>query len=312
MAISKNSWTGVAREATSGTAITTPTLYVPTKTTFKAKKKRVYLNEERGDRNENYGVVDSVRQCDIDLKGPYYNDAHVYFLLGAMGVDTVTTPFSGVYSHALSLGNIPPSLTITRGLDAACYQSPYAVVEKFELKYSADGKLLEFDTNLIGIWPTVVGSPPTPSYSTLLPFAGYLPTITLGGTASTDVNEMNIKYAQKISLWYPCNGSQDYITAYFGERMLEFDYIARFDNTTNYNKFRAATNESLNVVLTGPIIASTYAQSLTINIPTVTYDEMDHDMGKDNILLKVKGKALAQTTQFFSITAQNSVAAYSV
>jgi hypothetical protein len=78
MAISKKAWTGIAREATPGTAVMTPSKYIPTKTTFKGGKKREYLNEERGTRDGNYGVVDSVRQSTIDMKGPYYNDVHPY------------------------------------------------------------------------------------------------------------------------------------------------------------------------------------------------------------------------------------------
>src|SRR5437867_2591630 len=86
MAISKKAWTGSARETTPGTAVTTPTLYIPTKTTFKGGKKREYLNEERGDRNANYGVVDSVRQSSIEMKGPWYNDASPILLWAGLGL----------------------------------------------------------------------------------------------------------------------------------------------------------------------------------------------------------------------------------
>ncbi len=320
MGISKLAWTGVAREATSGTAITTPTVFVPTKATFKATKKREYFDEERGDRNANYNVVDSIRQSAIDIKGAWYNDVHPYFLIAAMGAEAPTQPAVGtdptVWLHTLSLANVPPSLTVFRNLDVVCYYTPYTVIEKFSLKFDAEGKMLEFDANGVGIWPVVKASPPSPTYSTLSPFAGYTPTITLDSVASSDINSFTMNFEQKVTLWYPANGSQDFITAYFGERKVSFDFTARFDAATFYAakllNATGATTSSLSISFNGPIISHTYAQNLTFGLPAISYDAIEHDLGKDNILLKVKGMALAQTTQFLTATVQNTVASYTV
>ena len=316
LGISKKTWTGVAREATPGTAIANPTLYVPTKTTFKGGKKREYLDEERGDRNMNYGVVDSIRQSALQLKGPYYNDAHVYLLLGAMGAETPTQPNAGtaptVWKHSLSLADVPPSFTMFRSLASVAYYIPYSVVEKFTLSFQSEGKLLEIDASMLGLYAQKITSPPTPSYSTLLPFAGYLPTITTSAGVSTDIIDLQLDFSQKITLWYPANGSQDYITAYFGARELAFNFTARFDNDALYNLWRTNSNDSLTIDFMGPNIASTYNQELNISIPVISYDEMDHDTSKDNVMIKAKGKALATTTQFFSMFAQNTIASYTV
>src|SRR6266849_4674463 len=98
MGISKKSWTGTAKETTSGTAITVPTKYLPTK-------------------------------------------------------------------------------TISRNRDTRLYYVPYSVVEKWILHFTADGKLLDLDSNWVGLFAQPNLSPPTPAYSTLLPFSGYAPTI---------------------------------------------------------------------------------------------------------------------------------------
>lgn len=314
MGISKKSWTGVAKEATPGTAMAAPTLYVPTKTTFKGGKKREYLNEERGDRNSNYGVVDSIRQSAVNIKGPWYNDALGYFLYGAMGVDTPTQPNAGtaptVWKHSFSLGDIPPSFTMFRSLDTKAYYVPYSVVEKFKLNFASEGKLLEMEADMLGLYAQPIASPPTPSYSSLLPFAGYLPTITLASGVSTDIIELALEFDQKVTLWYPANGSQDFITVYFGERKLTGSFTARFDNTTIYDKWRNNTNDSLQIDFQGANIASTYNQELNINIPVITYDDAEHDLGKDNVLIKTKFTALATTTQFFSAFIQNTITSY--
>lgn len=401
MAISKKTFTGTAKEATPGTAIITPTLYIPTKTVFKGGKKREYLNEERGDRNANYGVVDSIRQSSIEMKGPWYNDASAVMLWGGMGLPATTNPITGVSKHTFQLQDVPPSYTITRSLDAVTYYVPYGVLEKFMLHFVADGKLLEIDSNWLGLYAQKNASPPTPTYSTLLPFAGYAPIITTSAGISNDIIDLQINYDQKITLWYPANGSQDFITVYFGERKFGFDFTARFDNDALYNLWRNNTLDNLtfdvkggniltqvslgaptggnftltwngattaniafnataaavasalqllpglsvsnvsvtggpgnttpfvvtfignlagtNLPLTGSGVGLTggtflitpYNQELNIAFANISYDTMDHDTTKDNVLMKVKGQVIVPAgSSLVTGFVQNTVAGY--
>lgn len=297
MGISKKTWTANAKEATAGTAITVPVRYIPTKTVFKGGKKRVYLNEERGDRNANYGVVDSVRQSSIDMSGPWYNDVSPTVLWGAFGLPSSSQPSVGtdptVWKHAFQLQDVPPSYTYHRSLDSVAYYVPYSVVQKFTLDFASEAKLLELKASLIGLFAQPLGSPPTPSYSTLLPFAGYAPVIKfVDNVASNDVIDMSIDYEQKVTLWYPANGTQDFITVYFGERTLHVGFTARFDNSTIYDRWRNNTMDSLNLLIQGPIISNALHQELSIVIPNLSYDTAEHDTGKDNVLIKAKGTAV--------------------
>jgi len=267
MSISKKAWTGTAKEATPGTAIITPTKFIPTKTVFKGGKKREYLNEERGDRNANYGVVDSVRQSSIEMKGPYYNDVSPILLWAGMGlpssaqVDATNAPT--VYKHTFQLQDVPPSYTINRSLDAVTYYIPYGVLEKWSLHFVADGKLLELDGNWLGLFAQPNTSPPTPTYSTLLPFAGYAPTIKLvDGAVSQDISDLQIEFDQKITLWYPANGTQDFITVYYGERMMKVDFTARFDNANIYNRWRNNVLDSLTFDVQGLKIGKEFVVTL--------------------------------------------------
>jgi hypothetical protein len=280
MAISKLSWTGTAREQTPGVAVTIPTLYIPTKTTFKGGKKVEYLNEERGTRDGNYGVVDSVRQSAITMKGPWYNDTSPVQLWAAFGLPNSAQPNATaapqVYKHTIQLQNIPPSYTIVRSLDVKTYYIPYSVLEKWTLSFTADGKLLEMDSSWVGLFAQYLSSPPTPSYSTVLPFAGYAPTLKfVDGQLSNDVAEMQIEYQQKVTLWYPSNGSQDFVTVYFGERTMKVDFTARFDNSMIYDRFRNGVMDSLTMDVQGPNIAKFYTVSLgspTGGTFTLTYN----------------------------------------
>lgn len=274
MAISKKTWTGTAREATPGTAITVPTLYIPTKTVFKGGKKREYLNEERGDRNANYGVVDSVRQSSVEMKGPWYNDASAIMLWAGLGAPSSAVVVSPVVKHTFQLQDVPPSYTISRSLDAVTYYVPYGVLEKWALHFVADGKLLEVDSNWLGLYAQKNLTPPTPTYSTVLPFAGYAPTITTSAGVSTDIIDMQIDYEQKITLWYPANGTQDFITVYYGERKFAFNFTARFDNDSLYNLWRNNTLDNLTFDVKGPFILNQFTVSLgapTAGTFTLTY-----------------------------------------
>lgn len=264
MAISKLAWTGTAKESTPGTLVQPPTMYIPTKAVFKGGKKREYLNEERGTRDKDYGVVDSVRQSSVEMKGPYYNDVSPVMLWAMLGLPTDSSPAVAVYKHTFPspLVNIPPSYSISRNLDAKAYTIPYGVEEKWTLHYTVDGKLLELDSNWLGMFAQIYATPPTPTYSTVLPFAGYAPVIKFSdGVATSDVSDLQIEMTQKITLWYGANNSPDFVTVYFGERALTVDLTARFDNDTLYQRWRLNSMDSLSFDVQGALI-NNYTVSL--------------------------------------------------
>ena len=296
MAISKKSALGVATEATSGTLITAPTLYVPTKSMVKAMKKQEVMDEERGDRNEEYDVVDTLRHGEWDIKGPFYPDTHGYFLQSAIGNGTsVQQASTTAYKTTYLLTDIPKSLSLYKSFDAKMYSCAYSTVEKFSIKFSSTDKLLEFDASGKSIFPAIYAGTWSPSFSTVRPFAGYAPTITLTGGASTDIDELTINFEQKITYWSPANASADWITAYYGARKVSFDFTARFDSDTVYQTYFRTPQayDTLTFDVLGAVIASTYHNELNIVIPVTNYSSMDHDLGKDNVLIKAKGKGLA-------------------
>ena len=62
---------------------------------------------------------------------------------------------------------------------------------------------------------------------------------------------------QKVTLFYPANGSRQYATAYFGERTAKLEGTVRFDNDTFYNYFLTGmdTFHHFNVAFNGPVIS---------------------------------------------------------
>jgi hypothetical protein len=184
-------------------------------------------------------------------------------------------------------------------------------VEKFDLSFVADGKLLEITSDWLGLYAQKNNSPPVPSYSTLLPFAGYAPTITTSAGLSSDITDMSIKYDQKCTLWYPANGTPDFITVYFGERKFEIDFTARFDNDTLYNMWRNNVSDTLTVDIKGPVISHAYNQELSMTFANISYDTMEHDTSKDNVLMKGKATAIVPAgSNLVTGFVQNTVSSY--
>lgn len=319
LGISKLQWLAVAREATAGTMQANPTLYIPGKAKFKNVKERIYTPEDRASRDANYNVLDGLRHSEGDFTGNWYNDSAPYFLLGFMGLDTPSQPNAGsaptVWSHVFSLADVPLPLDFWKSYAAVNYNTSYHAITKLKLKWAATGKKnLEYTANSMGHALTKDVGAHTPSYSQVNPFAGYTPTISLNGTQSQDIEEMEIDLEQKVELWTPAAGSQDFAIIYYGERTAKLDYTARFDNDTNFTKFLSSpgTDDHINVVFSGDLIASTYHESLTLDFPIVGYDDIEMDDSKDNIKIKAKCTARpgATANSLFTATVQNTITSY--
>jgi hypothetical protein len=327
--ISKKAWLAVAVESPSYTAKTAPGTpgYIPAKTAVKGGWKPEYLDEERGDRNANYGVVLTTREGDADPKGPYYNDTSPYWFLGFMGTDTVSQPDSAhaptVYKHTFSWADVPPTFTVFKSYDAAVYYMTGSVVEKVVLKFSAEAKLLECEATLKGFYPVkYTGGPLTPSFTTLLPFPGYNPTIVMTHGASSDINEMTLTMEQKVTAWYGAGGSPDIIRFDFGERKATVEFQARFDDPTAiFDLWRLGQTDTLHLTFQGALIVNSgpsgtppntpYYQTLDINIGTISYESAELDTSKDNVMIKAKATVIPTGGSMFSLFVQNTITAYS-
>jgi hypothetical protein len=314
-AISKKSWLAVNRETTPGTAVLTTPHYYPTKSTMKGTKKTEYIDDERGTRDGNYDYVETTREGSNDIKGAYYNDSSPYLLLGVFGAVTSTQPDSTnaptVYKHDFSLTDQPPTFTFIKSYHSKVYYMANSAVEKVTLKFSSDGKLLECDGSVKGLFPQeYTGATLTPTFSAVKPFAGFQPTISLNSLQTKDISEFQIEISQKLTMWYAIDGLQDFDAIYFGERTAKCDFTARFDNDTLYQRFLTGQTDSIVVDIQGPTIVNTYKQEFNIQIPVLHYDSMEHDLGKDNVLIKAKGTAITTSSGLIHAFVQNTVQSY--
>lgn len=323
MAISRKTWLGLAQEATPGTAITTPVRYVPCKSGFKATQKPSYPDEDRNARSKVFTVVYGPRSAEITIKGAWYNDASVPFLIGALGGYSVAQPNATnaptVYKHTIYAADVPPTFTLCKYYQTEAYYFSYCAVTKWGFKFSGDDKAVENDVTLVGRFPQTLTTPPTPTFTTLAPFAGILPTLTLGSLGATvDINELSLEYSQKVDVWTPPGGSPDYVALYFGDQELSISFTARFDAPTLWDGYwKTPTDDNLHIDIQGPLITSysgtNYNQAFHIDVPIMNYETLEHDEGKTNLLIKAKctaRRAADLSTQLFGAYVQNTVVSY--
>lgn len=319
-AISKLSWTGVAREASAGSAAATPTIYVPTKSKFQQKTKYVYLNEERATRDGNNRRVGTVRMASGSLQGSVYLESIPYFLLGFMGAVTSTQPDAGgaptAYQHALALADVPPALTLFKGYDHHGYYFAYSVVNKLKLKWAADGKVLEYDAASESQYGVKIGA----GYATMTPdytkegtaFGGYAPTIKIDTVASDIIEEVELDLEQKTTLFYTSRGNRAFYKVDFGERTGKLTFSARFDDVTFADAFDAEADHAFNVKFSGNSLGGSVTEEFSLDFPIIGYDDMEVDTSKDGIMVKASATARPGSTKNSLFTAKviNSTSSY--
>lgn len=321
--ISKLVWTGVAKESAPGTAAASPTLYIPVDSTWTRKTKYVYAAEERGTRDGNNRRVGTVRMSSGDLKGSLYLNSFPYLLYGFMGTMAAATQPDSVnaataYQHDLTLADVPPGLTFFKGYDNAGYYFAYSTVNKIKLSFTADGKLLEHASSVESQYGVQVASGSTynamndPVYEDSDPLAGYAPTLTVGGSAATDISTMDIELDQKITLYYSARGNRGFLKADYDERTAKISFTARFDDTTWVAKEENDTREAILIEFDGKNLGGTVTEKFTMNFPIVAYDQVDVDTSGEAILVKAQCTAMPGSSKNSLFTASfiNTTAAY--
>lgn len=319
MAITRKTWYGMSRETTPGTPVTTPTFYLPKKGSIKKERKPEYSTEERGTRDTNYAVQYTTRKASADFKGNFYVDTSPYFILGAMGSVSSTQPDAThvptCYKHTMSFSDTLPSYTILKSYDTQVYKMPLSYVEKFGLKVAAENKLIEFEATMQGQYPTKATGSWTPSFSAVQPFAGYAPTLTLGGVSTTDISELDFNFDQKLLPWFAIAGNPDMSSFYPGERKASIGFTARFDSTTIMDRWDNIQDDALIFDVLGALIGTysgtSYYQELNLSCPVMNYDSVEWDLGKDNVLIKAKATVRpSNSNPLFSLFVQNTVTSY--
>ena len=327
--ISKKQWLAVSLEPVGqqGVAAASPTLYVPTKAGIKRTKKFEYQDEDRNSRDGQYDRIPTTQEGEVDPKGSWYNDTFVYFLYALMGGMTTSQPDAThaptVQKHNLTLADVPPTLTLWKAYHTFLYQMPMQAVTKLQLKWSAE-KGFECDVSTKGAFGSKqTGWNFTPTYSSVKPFSGYAPLITLNAGQSSDIDEVTITLEQAVQLFFSSAGSPDVQRIDFGERKAQIEFTARFDSDAIYTEYVNNIEDSFTFDVSGALIVNSgasgtppntaYNEELHMNFPRIGFDEGMHDTSKLNTLVKMKATAMEPSGSLdalWTAWVQNTVTSY--
>lgn len=246
------SYIGIAKETTKGTAVTTPTAYIPViASTVKPQDIYTPLYDEglRGSLVKNYNYVQGRIRSQFDFGGSVFADTIIYPLTGVLGEDVVTG--SAPYVHTVALKNTtaaasdaqPAAYTILDYYGANVRTYAGHQFSDFSLKWSADG-LLEYDAKSTG-WQSATVSTPTPSFSTVLPTAVWVGTVSVAGTTISTNTMGNIDLKRPVTPVYGISNVQTPYQVFLGALEVTGKATFLMENDTQLTNYLSNTQPAL-------------------------------------------------------------------
>jgi hypothetical protein len=306
---------GLKKEAVRGTGETTPTKWYPVEkdTSMEYSLKLIKDQALRGTVEE-FPQVAGVKEGKGKVKFPMDPQMMGEFLNSLLGsVSSVQQAATIAYQHTFlksnSLQHQAYTFFMDRGLDVQAYS--LGTVKKMIITGSVDGLIMvENDVLFKGESTQGIGSPayPTQHYQ-----AFNNVNFKIGGASNTDVKNWQIHIDNNAQVHRTMSQSQDVSDILCRHKLIAGgSFTIFFQNETERAKFLANTVQSLEVVMTGGLIASTYAYLLDILFPQIHYTAYPyHDV--DGLLgANVQFEAVydATATKVLSILLNNTDTAY--
>ena len=228
-----------------------------------------------------------------------YHDTVGYWLSNAMGTPTNTAAGSA-FTSVFKFTDAPNALTLKttqprRATEA--YQIKDAVVDKMGFTFEAEGTLT-YNVNGFGLTRATTTAP-TFTNSTINPFVAWKGQVAFNGVALGSYAKLkkgSINITRNRKPLFTVNNSVDPNTFSTGSRMVEFDLTCDFASVGEYDKYRTAATDSLEILFTltdGTTIGTPAASpTLKLKIGTAFIEDAEIDTGSDLPEITVKGKAL--------------------
>lgn len=233
-----------------------------------------------------------------------YHDTIGYWLSNAMGTPTNTadgSAFTSVFKFADSPNALTLETTQPRRATEA-YRIKDAVVDKLTISFEADGDL-SYNVNGFGLTRTALGSAPTFTNSIINPFVAWKGQVAFNGVALGSYAKLkkgSITITRNRKPQFTVNNVVDPNTFTTGSRMVEFELTCDFLTVGEFDKYRTAATDSLEILFTitdGTVIGtSATAPTLRLKIGTAFIEDADIDTSSDLPEISLKGKALYNAT----------------
>lgn len=294
----------VGRQSAVGTAAATLST-VAADFSSKLVKANVALEEVRSGQDIHFTKRDGVSYEEWTVgDSAVYHDTIGFWLSNAMGTPSNTAAGSA-YTSVFKFTDAPNALTLEttqprRATEA--YQIKDAVVDKMGFTFEAEGTLT-YNVNGFGLTRTALGSAPTFTNSTINPFVAWKGQVAFNGVALGSYAKLkkgSINFTRNRKPLFTVNNSVNPNTFSTGARMVEFDLTCDFASVGEYDKYRTAATDSLEILFTltdGTTIGTpAAAPTLRLKIGTAFIEDAEIDTSADLPEITVKGKALYNAT----------------
>jgi hypothetical protein len=194
-------------------------------------------------------------------------------LLGVFGAETVSNPYSGVFLHTFAPADTIPSYTLCLGVELIQRMLIGSLVESLTLKFSHDNDI-QANAEILSGFPELEDPIMTPAISTLQA----LNMQDLGSVLTiVTVNKRNVVYDLEVTIKnnIPFTkgdlSGRTFATKRLGHREITGKLSIYFDDTAEYERFKAGTEFNLDIKAIGPTIASTYKYYLELDLRKCVY-----------------------------------------
>lgn len=295
---------GLAVEATLGTAVAA-TGWVPI-LKFNPQDLPKYVADTgfRGQATRNFGQYLGVESATYDVDAYFYPSSGGNFLAAIFGADTVTGTASP-YTHTFKNASYLPSYTISDDYVAGARQFAGARCEKLVIKFTPE-EGVSVTANFLG-FPSITYTAETSfTYGTNPFFLGWEGTITLGGTADSNLSSFTATITRDKSkvLWSSANSKSPY-DIFMGPMAVALDCEYYMTADTEYVSALSQGTQAVVASFTQPSTSDV----LTLTASAVQWTKPTIVRSADYVTVKVTGDAIYNSTDLgpMQATLENAI-----
>jgi hypothetical protein len=239
-------------------------------------------------------------------------------LMGVFGSETPTNPYSGVYLHTFAPADTLPSYTLRLGVEQTERILAGAMVESLTVKFP-HGNDVQASAEVLSGFVETKAAIGTPTISALQAFnmQGASAQVLIATVEKRSlVYDLELTIKNNIPFDRGALDGRTFATKRVGQREVTGKLSAYFDDTTEYDRFIAGTEFTLDVIATGPTFASIYYYYLEFELRKCIYTGGAPDVKPQSepLVIDAPFKAFYDTTGAFNAEAKaklmNAIAAY--
>lgn len=297
----------VGKETTHGTVAAAFTT-VPCAFNANNRQANKVLDEDRNGQDSHFAMVVGQKYEEFSVgDSAIYHDTIGLWLASAIG-PAVSTAHAGettVFDNVFKFDDDPDTLSLKwqqpRRYTQA-YQSLYGAVDKMDFKFAADGDLT-YSLSGVAMAESEVAQL-TPTFSAVVPLSAWAGSVDIGGGANADLVSGSVSISRSRKPFYTIANTQDPSKISIGRRMVEFELVLDFVTKAEYDFFKAGTTRDLEIVwtdATSDLGVVPTNPSFTIRLGNTGYEESEIDTDPDLPLVKIKGKAMYDSSDASTI-----------